>query len=134
MDPFRRLAVFTLARDASFVALAACTLMVGFSFAPALAFGAGAYVALVFSVALALRAMLLTEDRFVRSEVWRVLEPEERPEGEDGMRWAHEHHRDLLLQFAKSAAAVAITLYCSSLLSSVAAPDPAHALLAAAVD
>jgi hypothetical protein len=134
VDPFRRFAVFTLARDASFVALAASTLMVGFSFAPALAFGIAAYVALIFSVVLALRALLLTDERFRRSEVWQALEPHERPDGEAERQWAQEHWKELLLRSAKTAAACAITLYSSSLVTSWGGPEPAHAVVTAVLN
>jgi len=77
--PCARFAFFTLARDSVFVALAAGTLMVGFSFEPPLAFMIGATVALIFSIGLLARGYFLTEDRFLRSEAWRALRPDERP-------------------------------------------------------
>jgi hypothetical protein len=128
---FRRLAVFTLARDASFVALAAATLMVAFSFAPALAFAIGASIALIFSLALLARAARLTEQRISRTEVWRGLQPDERP----GRRSACDDLQDLLLRFAKSAAGLAIALYFSSLLSSFAQQiGSGHTVLTASVN
>ena len=60
--------------------------MLAYSFEPPLAFEIGATVALIFSVALVFRASYLTEERFVRSEVWRALRDEERPAGEHGRR------------------------------------------------
>lgn len=81
MNPFARFAFFTMARDASFVALAAGTLMVGYSFEPPLAFTIGATVALIFSIGLLVRSYFLTEERLLRSEVWRALRPDERPAG-----------------------------------------------------
>ena len=48
MNPFARFAFFTMVRDTGFVALAAGTLMVGYSFEPPLAFKIGATVALIF--------------------------------------------------------------------------------------
>jgi hypothetical protein len=48
------------------------------------------------------------------------LHDEERPEGEDGMRWAREELERMLLRFAKSAAAVAGALYGSALVLAVA--------------
>lgn len=56
MNPFARFAFFTIARDASFVTLAAATLMVAFSFEPPLAFKIGATVALIFSIGLVVRS------------------------------------------------------------------------------
>lgn len=81
MNPFARFAFFTMVRDTSFVALAAGTLMVGYSFEPPLAFKIGATIALIFSIGLIVRSYFLTEERLLRSEVWRALRPDERPTG-----------------------------------------------------
>jgi hypothetical protein len=119
MDAFHRFACFTVVRDASLVALAAATVMLAFSFAPALALSIGANTALVFSIGLLLRVACLTEDRIVRTEVWRVLTPQERPVGETGRRLARDDLQEVLLRFAKGAAAVAIALYSASLMLSL---------------
>ena len=124
MIPCERYALFTLARDASFFLLGAVTLMIGFSFAPPLAFKIGATIALIFTVILLIRSFLLTEERFRRSEVWRGLVPEERPAGEDGVRIARDYMEYLLLRFAKSASAIAGVLYGSALVLSLTAANP----------
>jgi hypothetical protein len=118
MIPCERYAFFTLARDASFFSLAAILLMVAFSFAPPLAFEIGATVALLFSVVLLARSYLLTKERFMRSEVWRGLNPDERPAGEHGVRIAQAYMNEQLLRFAKSSSAVAGLLYGSALITS----------------
>jgi Na+/melibiose symporter-like transporter len=101
MNPFTRVAVFTVARDAAFVTLAAMLLMLAYSFQPALSFEIGATIALVFSIAMLVRAYFLTEERLERSEVWRTLPEEERPPGEDGRCWAKGYLEELLLHVAK---------------------------------
>jgi hypothetical protein len=120
MIPFTRFAFFTVARDASFVSLTAGMLMLAFSFQPPMAFEVGATVALVFSIALVVRAHCLTEERIERCEVWKALKHEHRPEGEGGRRLARAEMTDVLLRFAKSAAGVAGILYGSALVMSVA--------------
>jgi len=115
MEAFHRFACATIARDAAFVALAAATLMVGFSFAPALALTIGANIALVFAIALLLRAACLSDDRIDRTEVWRALRPQERPVGDAGRRSARDDLQEVLLRFAEAAAGVAILLYGASL-------------------
>lgn len=115
MHPCERYARFTLLRDAGFFAVAAVTLMVGFSFEPALALVIGASVALFFAVIQLVRAFCLTEERFRRCEVWRALEPEERPAGAHGIRFALTSLQDEMLRFAKSAAGAAGALYGSGL-------------------
>lgn len=121
MNPFTRFAFFTVARDAGFVTLAAMLLMLAFSFKLALAFEVGATIALIFSIALLVRAYFLTEERLERSEVWRALPEEERPPGDDGRRWAKGHLETLLLHFAKGASAFAGLLYCTALVMGLAA-------------
>ena len=103
MTPFARFTFFTVARDASFVTLAAATLMVAFSFEPPLAFKIGATVALIFSIGLIIRSYFLTEERLLRSEVWRALRPDERPAGIQGRQLARAQLEELLLRFAKAA-------------------------------
>lgn len=119
MIPCERFALFTLIRDASFFLLAAVTLMIAFSFVPPLAFEIGATVALIFSIVLLTRSYLLTQERFLRSEVWRGLAPDERPAGEHGVRIAQAYMEELLLRFAKSSSAIAGLLYGSALILSM---------------
>lgn len=123
MNPFRQFAFFTVARDSSFVAVAAATLMVAFSFEPPLSFTIGATVALIFSLGLLLRVYLLTEERFLRSEAWRSLRPDEKPAGEHGRRIAQAQLRELLLQFSKTASGTASILYASALVLAATMPS-----------
>jgi Na+/melibiose symporter-like transporter len=122
MNPFRQFAFFTVARDSSFVALTAAMLMLASSFEPPLSFAMGATVALIFSVSLLLRVYLLTEERFLRSEAWRSLRPEEKPAGEHGRRIACAQFRELLLQFSKTASGVASILYAAALVLAAITP------------
>jgi hypothetical protein len=116
MNPFARFALFTVARDAAYVTLAAMILMLAFSFRPELAFEIGATVALIFAIALLVRVSHLTDERLERCEVWRALPKEERPPGEDGRRWARNHFEHLLLRVAKGASGFAGVLYCGAVL------------------
>lgn len=137
MEPFRRLAFFTVARDAAFVALAAATLMLGFSFAPALAFLIGANVALMFCLGLTFRALRLDRDadRVTRAEPWRVLDADERPDGESGRLWARDLLEDRWLRAAKAAALVAVVLAGASLVVSASGSRAADiTVLAGAAD
>ncbi len=120
MNPFTRFAYVTVARDASFVSLASGILMLSFSFWPSVAIEVGAIVALMFSVGLLIRVGFLTEERFARSEAWRALRDEEKPEGEEAQHWARAELQEVLLRFAKSAAGVACVLFASALVLSAA--------------
>jgi hypothetical protein len=122
MVPFRQFAFFTVARDAAFVTLTAVMLMIVFSFEPPLALKVGAGVALIFSLLLLARSHFLTEERFLCSEAWRLLQPEERPAGNHERRLALAQFDELLLRFAKVASGVAGILYLSALVLSVSLP------------
>lgn len=115
MAAFRRLAFAVTARDASFVAVAAATLMLAFSYAPALSLSIGANVALAFAIGMVLRAACLRDEGIDRTEAWRTLEPQERPTGDIGRRMARDELQDVLLRFAKAGAAAAVVLYGTSL-------------------
>lgn len=117
MDPFRRLATFTVARDACFVALAASTLMVAFSFYPALAFQVGAAVALAYALVLMAKAERLTEERVTATEPWLVLPLDERPCGPAGRAWACRSLRLLRLRYAKAAALASAFLWTAALVA-----------------
>ena len=126
MIPCRSFAFYTLARDASFVALAAATMMVAASFEPALSFKVGATVALIYSLALLTRVYFLDDEHYLHSEAWQALRPEERPPGENGVQIARAYMEELLLRFAKSSSAVAGVLYGSALLLSATAGSGEH--------
>ena len=125
MDRFAQFAFSLTLRDASFVALAATTLMVGFSFDPPLALVIGAHVALIFSLILLYRVTRLTDERMKRTEPWRVLEPHERPRGDFALVLAHDRLEEVLLRFSKSAAGVACGLFSASIGYSLLAPGTA---------
>lgn len=118
MDQFTRYASFTVARDASFAAVAAVTLMVAFSFDPPLALEIAAHVALGFALVLLVRAFLLTESRVIQSEPWRGLEPELRPSGERAAVWARDCMEGILLRFAKTSSGIACGLIGAALIVS----------------
>ena len=67
-----------------------------------------ANVALLFAVVLMARAGSLSEKTITRSLYWRTLPSRERPRGEAGVRIAQRAVSDMLLTFAKGAAAVAV--------------------------
>ena len=125
MDRLAQFAFSLTLRDASFVTLAAITLMVGFSFDPPLALVIGAHVALMFSLFLLYRVTVLTDERMKRTELWRVLEPHERPRGDFALVLAHDRLEEVLLRFSKTAAGVACTLFSLSIGMSLVAPGTA---------
>jgi hypothetical protein len=118
MDTFARFAFFTIARDASFSALAGGILMVAYSFDPPLALVIGASVAMFFATVMLVRALFLTEDRVVATEPWQVMEPEQRPVGDAGRAVACDRFETMLLGAAKNAAGIASVMFGLGLLIS----------------
>lgn len=118
MDTFARFAFFTIARDASFSALAGGILMVAYSFNPPLALVIGASVAMFFAAVMLIRALFLTEERVVTTEPWQVMEPDERPVGDAGRAFACDRLETMLLGAAKNAAGIASVLFGLGLLIS----------------
>jgi hypothetical protein len=107
--------------------------MLAFSFAPALALTIGANIALLFAIALLLRAACLSEDRIDRTEAWRSLEASERPVGNAGRKTARDDLQEALLRFARAASAAAIVLYTMSLYLSPSADSRSlHAVVSRA--
>jgi Ca2+/Na+ antiporter len=111
MEPFRREAHFGLMRDTGFIALAAATMMLAFSYRLELAFCIGASVALLFAVVLVFKVGGLTEEAVQRSEPWLALERGRRPRGHEGRRWARDRLEDLLLLFAKRSSGIAVAMF-----------------------
>ena len=118
MDTFARVAFLRIALDASFAAIAATILMLAYSFDPPLALFSGASVVLFFTMVMLIRALFLTEDRIVRSEAWQIIEPEQRPTGDDGRRMARDWMETAFLRFAKVASGIASLLFGFALLTS----------------
>lgn len=110
MHQFSEKAFYWLAWRAILVALIAVVLMATRSFGFTAAFLIGANVALLFSVCLIAWICQLDDERIVRTKAWRLVQPEERPAGEAGRRWALNSLAELALRFAKASSAVAIAL------------------------
>lgn len=119
MSRFAQFAFFTTARDASFVAVAATTLMVGFSFDPALALNLGGHASMLFCLGLLLRLSQLERRGVLRTEAWWVLEPHERPCDAQSLTRAHDDMQQTLLRFAKGASGTAGVLFSGSLIASL---------------
>lgn len=117
MDTFARFAFFTIARDAGVASFAAGILMIAYSFNPPLALVLGASVAMFFAAVMLVRALFLTEDRVVATEPWQVMEPDQRPDGDDGRAGACQKLETLLLAAAKNAAGIAALLFGLGLLT-----------------
>ena len=119
MNRFAQFAHFTTARDASFVAVLAGTLMIAFRFDPALALNLGGQVAMLFCLGLLYRLVRLEERGVLRTEAWKELRPHERPCDAPGLTGAHRHMERTLVRFARGASGIAGILFAGSLAASL---------------
>lgn len=110
-DRFAQCAWSATVCDAAFVFMAGLILMFAFSFNPALALKIGAGVALVFTLRLIHRLNELQKKGICQTEIWQFMEPEELPHGASAIRQAQERLEEILLRFAKGAAAVSAALF-----------------------
>lgn len=117
MDQFDRCAFATTACDTSYVVVAAVPLMIGFSFDPTVALRIGGFLAFLFCLILLYRLYRLERRGLCCTQVWKILEPHERPVGAQDIRLAHAYLERLLMRFAKGAAGVACLLLGTSLLA-----------------
>jgi hypothetical protein len=106
MAQFAQYALSVTARDAAFLALAAATLSVSFSFSAPLALVIGAHIAFIFSTVLLYRVTILAEERLRQAE----LSCGQKPYGELDLAKKRDGREKILLRFSKSAAAIACTL------------------------
>src|SRR5262245_42480492 len=117
-----RLAQFVFSRtacDASFVAVAAATLIFAFRSDPALALHLGGQATFLFCVALMHRVVQLERRGVTSTDAWELLDPHERPRDVQSLTGAQERVETTLLRFAKGAAGAAGALFAASLLISL---------------
>jgi hypothetical protein len=118
MEPFTRLAFFTIARDAIIATMAAIILVVAYRFDPPLAIVIAASVAMFYMAVMLVRAMVLTEERVEATEPWLVMQPQQRPSDARSRAVATERLETLLLRAAKTASGIAAALFALGLIAS----------------
>ncbi len=115
MDPFRDQAFYLLLWKSILAAIVAVILMATQGADLTAAVLIGANVALLFSLGLIAWTNLLTDERIVRTEAWRMLPSSQRPTGPAGQRWARKCLKETGLRFAEAGSVIAIALSASAL-------------------
>jgi hypothetical protein len=110
MDHFRSTAFFLTVWQTFLTTLVAVLLIVLQDPEAATALLIAANLALMFALTLMACAGRLTDQRIIRSQLWRSVPAQRRPPGEVGLRMARAVLEETWLRFAKGAAAVAIVL------------------------
>ncbi len=114
MDQIRRLAWISVARGCAFGALAIFTMMIGFSATPASALDFGGIGFLLMTAILLLKAFRSGRLSHKRTEIWLMLEPQERPPPEVASGIISRTRRDVILRFAHMSAVMAVGCLASS--------------------
>lgn len=110
MQPIERAAEVSVARGCGFAALGIFTFMIGLMGEPRLAFQAGGILTLITCLVLVARAVQAPWRFYKRTEVWLMLEPDDRPHSETAQQLIGTALRDVYLRFAFHAACLSAAL------------------------
>ena len=116
LQRIERLAHISVARGCGFAALAILTLMLGLSGNMVAALQTGGILALVVCGMLLLKAWLAGLRSYKSTEVWLMLNPQDRPHSEIAQAVIGTALRDTCLRFALHAARVAAGLLLTAVL------------------
>lgn len=115
LGTIERVAELSVARGCGFAALAIVTFMVGLSDQMHLACKAGGIATLGTCLILAIRGLTATTTPYKRTEVWVMLEADDRPQPAIAQRVIGVALRDVYLRFALHAALISAVLLGASM-------------------
>ena len=121
MRRLEELAVISVGRGVGFAALAIATFMIGLSADLLACLQAGGILSLITCFTLLLKALRAPRQHYKRTEVWIMMNPEERPHSAVAQDLIGETLRRTYLNFAMHAALVAGGLLFLSLMVQAAA-------------
>ena len=116
MQRLQQAAEISVARGCGFAALAIFTFMVGFAGDIRLSLAVGGCMALLATFVLVIKALNTERTSYKRTEVWIMLEPEDRPLPEVAQKVIGQALREVYLRFAIHAAKLALGLLAASFL------------------
>lgn len=115
MERFRQVATMCIGRAVLFGWLAITLVMLSFSFNPAIAFRAGAVLALVMATILLVKALGATRKNPRHTEMWIHLDDRSQPMNDEARRVFGNTIRDVYARFAQGAFLVACVLFMLSI-------------------
>lgn len=115
-DPVETCAWVSIARGCGFAGLATLCGMVGISFNPALSLKLGGYCALLTSAILLLKAWRANQVRYSHTEIWVMLNEDERPPKPIAQAVITGARQRTLFLFASHSAKVALAMLVASFL------------------
>jgi hypothetical protein len=111
MERLREKALVSVGRASAFAALGIFCVMIGLSFDPVLMTRAGGMLSLALTLTLILKAELARRQDYRHTEMWLLLQHDERPPKEVAQRLFATVLRETYLRFAKFAAAACASLW-----------------------
>jgi hypothetical protein len=103
-DRIEALTTLSVARGVGFAALAILCFAIGFAGQPVNMLRAGGFGALLIAVVLYAKANNTSPERYRRTEVWVMLEKDERPPDEVAARYISRARRLILLRWSERSA------------------------------
>jgi hypothetical protein len=116
MEKLRQAAFLSVGRGVAFVVFGILTLMVGLSYDPVLALRSGGLLLLLLLAALLLKAQRMPETNYQHTEVWVLLDENDRPDERIAGAAVKFAVREACLVFARWTAGVAAVIWASAVL------------------
>lgn len=116
MQRLQQAAEISVARGCGFAALAIFTFMVGFAGNIRVSLAVGGCMALLAAFVLMIKALKAEHTSYKRTEVWIMLDPEDRPLPEVAQKLIGTTLREVYLRFSLRAAQLSLGLLAASLL------------------
>ena len=122
MEIMRQVAYATVMRACGFGSLAIFCLMVGLSFEPRIAFQAGGFLTLIMTGILLFKALEARKKPYRRTEMWLYLPEDARPPAAAAQQITSVILQETYLTFARWTSGVAVAMWSTALVFSVAWP------------
>ena len=120
MDHLRRIAFVSVGRACGFAGLAIVCVMVGFSYDLVVAARAGGILTLLVAVVLIMKARRVVLQDYRRTELWLMLEKDERPPAAVAQAITSTVLQDAYFWFARRTAGISVALWLMAVLLSAA--------------
>ncbi len=115
-DPIRSVAFFSIARGCGFASLAILTAMLGLSYDPVGALRFGGASSLLVAFVLVLMAAKAESVPYKKTEIWLILDDDDRPDAARAQRVITGIRRQVLIEFAQLSAKVAAAMLVLSVI------------------
>jgi len=116
MDKLQQAAFLSIGRAVGFTGFGILTVMIGLSYDPVLALRSGGLLLLLLLAALLLKAQRMPETNYRHTEVWVLLDENDRPDERFAGAAVKVAVRNACLHFARWTAGVAVVIWAGAFL------------------